>query len=162
MSTAVTVPRARVWAALSDPGQVVHWRPGLLRGRAEPGRYPEPGETVRWPCRVRELPLELRETPLEVVAGERLHARFELGLFRFEATYTLAPLGGEPPRTRVGLQVQVANEIAVVGGTLDRFGVRRLATELAGTQLMALRDWCEAARPDERPPGPPLLVAAAR
>jgi hypothetical protein len=162
MSTAVAASRTRVWAALADPGQVVRWRPGLARSRAQAFRYPEPGETVRWRCRVRELPLELRETPLEVVAGERLHARLQLGLFRFEATFTLAPLAAEPPRTRVGLQVQVANEIALVGGTLDRFGVRRLATELAATQLMALRDWCEASRPRERTPAPPLLAAAAR
>jgi uncharacterized protein YndB with AHSA1/START domain len=162
MSTAVAASRARVWAALAEPGQLVHWRPGLVRSGRPAARYPEPGETVRWSCRVRELPLELRETPLEVVAGERLHTRLELGLFRCEATYTLAPLAPDPPRTRVGLQVQVANEVAVVGGTLDRFGVRRLATELAATQLMALRDWCEASRPHERAAGPPLLAAAAR
>lgn len=162
MSAAVAVPRARVWAALSDPAEVLHWRPGLVAAPIGAERYPEPGGTVRWRCRLRELPLELRETPLEVVVGERLHARLQLGLFRFEATFTLAPLASDPPRTRVGLQVQVANEIAVVGGTLDRFGVRHFATELAATQLMALRDWCEAERPRERPPGPPLLAAAAR
>ena len=162
MSAAVAVPRARVWAALADAEEVVHWRPGLLAAPAGAERYPKPGETVRWPCRVWELPLELRETPVEVVAGERLHTRLQLGLFRFEATFTLAPLASQPPRTRVGLQVQVANEIPLVGGTLDRFGVRRLATELAATQLMALRDWCEAARPHERTPGPTLLAAAAR
>jgi uncharacterized protein YndB with AHSA1/START domain len=162
MSAALAVPRARVWAALADPAEVVHWRPGLVAAPAGASRYPEPGETVRWRCRVRELPLELRETPLEVVTGERLHARLQLGLFRFEATFTLAPLTSEPPRTRVGLQVQVANEVPLVGGTLDRFGVRRLATELAATQLMALRDWCEAERPQERTPRPLFLAAAAR
>ena len=162
MSAAVAVARARVWAALADSAEIVHWRPGLVSAPAGPARYPEPGETVRWRCRVWELPLELRETPIEVVPGERLHARLQLGLFRFETTFTLAPLAAQPPRTRVGLQVQVANEIPLVGGTLDRFGVRRLATELAATQLMALRDWCEGARSHERSPGPPLLAAAAR
>ena len=114
---------------------------------------------------MRELPLLLHETLLEVVAGERLQARIRHGLFRYEASFTLAPLGGEPPRTRVGLQIQVANELPLVGGTLDRFAVRRLATELAATQLMALRDWCEAARPERRSRGalrPPPRSAPVR
>jgi len=161
MSAAVAAPRARVWAALSDPGELVHWRPGLVAPLEGAEGYPRPGETVRWRCRVRELPIELRETPLEVVVGERLAARTQLGLFRFEASFTLAPLAADPPRTRVGLQIQVANELPVVGGTLDRFAARRLATELAATELMALRDWCEARRPRERAPVRPLLAAAA-
>jgi uncharacterized protein YndB with AHSA1/START domain len=161
MSAAVAAPRARVWAALTDPAEIVHWRPGLVAPRQGADRYPRAGETVRWRCRVRELPIVLRETPLEVVAGERLASRIHLGLFRFEASFTLAPLASDPPRTRVGLQIQVANELPVVGGTLDRFAARRLATELAATELMALRDWCEAQRPRERAPAPALLAAAA-
>jgi hypothetical protein len=161
MSTAVAAPRARVWAALVDVAEAVRWRPGLVAGLEGTGRYPEVGATVRWRCRVRELPLELVETPLELATGERLHTRLRLGLFRFEAHFSLAPLAAEPPRTRVGLQIQVANELPVVGGTLDRFGVRRLATELAATQLMALRDWCESRRPGDRP-APALLAAAGR
>lgn len=151
----------RVWAALADPTEIVHWRPGLVEPLGGADRYPRAGETVRWRCRVRELPIELRETPLEVVAGERLSSRIRLGLFRFEASFTLAPLTADPLRTRVGLQIQVANELPVVGGTLDRFAARRLATELAATELMALRDWCEARRPRERAPAPALLAAAA-
>jgi uncharacterized protein YndB with AHSA1/START domain len=161
MSAAVAAPRARVWAALSDPAQVVHWRPGLLAPLEGAEGYPRAGATVRWRCRVRELPIVLRETPLEVVAGERLSARIRLGLFHFEASFTLAPLAADPPRTRVGLQIQVANELPVVGGTLDRFAARRLATELAATELMALRDWCEARGPEERAPAPALRAAAA-
>jgi hypothetical protein len=161
MSAAVAAPRARVWAALSDPAEIVHWRPGLVAALEGAESYPKPGEPMRWRCRVRELPLVLHETPLEVVVGERLHARLCLGLFRFEAHFTLGPLATDPPRTRIGLQIQVANELPVVGGTLDRFSVRRLATELAATELMALRDWCEAVRPRERVPAPALLAAAA-
>jgi hypothetical protein len=161
MSAAVVAPRARVWAALADPAEIVHWRPGLIAPVSGTDAYPRPGETVCWRCRVRELPILLRETPVEVVAGERLAARVQLGLFRFEASFTLAPLSADPPRTRVGLQIQVANGLPLVGGTLDRFAARRLATELAATELMALRDWCEARRPRERAPAPALLAAAA-
>ena len=161
MSAALAAARMRVWAALTDPTEIVHWRPGLLAPLGGTERYPRAGETVRWRCRVRELPIVLRETPLEVLAGERLSSRIHLGLFRFEASFSLAPLAADPPRTRVGLQIHVANELPVVGGTLDRFAARRLATELAATELMALRDWCEAQRPGERAPTPPLLAAAA-
>jgi hypothetical protein len=101
---------------------------------------------VKWKCRIRDLPIVLHETPLEVVRGEQLRSRLRLGLFRFEESFTLAPTPGEPGRTRVGLHLYVANEMPVVGGTLDRFAVRRLATELGGTHLQALRDWCEAGR----------------
>jgi hypothetical protein len=138
----------------------VRWRPGLV-ALLEGERYPHAGTPVRWRARVRDLPLLLYETPLEVVAGERLQARVRLGLFHYETSFTLAPLEGETPRTRVGLHIQVANELPVVGGTLDRFTVRRLATELAATELMALRDWCEAARPSARPPPLPLQAVAA-
>jgi hypothetical protein len=164
MATVLAAPRARVWAALTDPVEVARWRPGL-RGapRGAPG-YPAPGAAVRWRCRVRDLPLELEETPIEIALGERLHTRFRLGLFAFEATFALAPVEGESERTRVGLQIHVGNEVPVVGGTLDRFSVRRLATELAATNLQALRDWCEASRRRRRAPAPELyaLAAAAR
>lgn len=159
MSAALAASRARVWSALAEPAQAIRWRPGLLEPVSSGGPYPRAGVAMRWRCRVRELPLVLHETPLEVVAGERLHARVRLGLFRYETTFTLASLAADDSRTRVGLQIQVPNELPVVGGTLDRFGVRRLATELAATELMALRDWCEAARPSDG--APPLALQAA-
>jgi uncharacterized protein YndB with AHSA1/START domain len=166
MSAAVSASRSRVWAALADPAQVARWRPGVVALREGGGAYPRVGQPVAWRCRVRELPIVLHETPTDVVPGERLHARLRLGLFHYEAHFTLAALAGETTRARVGLQIQVPNELPLVGGTLDRFDVRRLATELAATDLMALRDWCEAHRPGERRPAPPsplpeALVSAA-
>lgn len=161
MSATLAASRARVWSALAEPAQAVRWRPGLLEPVSREEPYPRPGVAVRWRCRVRELPLLLHETPLEVVTGERLHARVRLGLFRYETSFTLAPLAADDSRTRVSLQIQVANELPVVGGTLDRFLMRRLATELAATELMALRDWCEAARRSERTPSLALRAAGA-
>jgi hypothetical protein len=159
MSATVAASRSRVWTALADPAQAARWRPGVVALLDARGAYPRVGGTVRWRCSVRELPIVLHETPTEVAAGERLHARLRLGLFHYEAHFTLATLTGDPTRARVGLQIQVANELPLVGGTLDRFDVRRLATELAATDLMALRDWCEAARPEGRPAVPSALPA---
>lgn len=144
LASVMAAPRARIWTALVDPKEVVHWRPGAVPNTDPGAPYPEVGQPVRWSCRVRELPIVLHETPLEVVRGTQLRSRLRLGLFRFEEAFTLASTPGQPGRTRVGLHVCVPNEMPVVGGTLDRFAVRRLATELGGTHLQALRDWCEA------------------
>jgi uncharacterized protein YndB with AHSA1/START domain len=146
LASVMAAPRARIWTALVDPEEVVHWRPGAVASADPAAPYPRVGQPVKWKCRIRDLPIVLHETPLEVVRGEQLRSRLRLGLFRFEESFTLAPTPGEPGRTRVGLHVYVANEMPVVGGTLDRFAVRRLATELGGTHLQALRDWCEAGR----------------
>jgi uncharacterized protein YndB with AHSA1/START domain len=152
LASVMVAPRARIWTALVDPKEVVHWRPGSV-GESHPSEpYPCVGAAVRWQCRVHDLPIVLHETPLEVVPGKQLRSRLRLGLFRFEESFTLAPSPGEPERTRVGLHVYVPNEMPIVGGTLDRFAVRRLATELGGTHLQALRDWCESSRaPDIAP-----------
>jgi hypothetical protein len=162
MSAAVASTRSRIWAALAEPAQAARWRPGVLALEQGSGPYPAVGRPVRWRCRVRELPIVLHETPTDVAPGERLHAKLRFGLFHYEAHFTLASLG-EPGRMRVGLQIQVPNELPLVGGTLDRFDVRRLATELAATDLMALRDWCEARRPAERaaPSQPQEALASA-
>jgi hypothetical protein len=158
LSAEVAAARARVWSALADPVELATWRPGL-RAVDGTGRWPSGGATLLFRTRLHGIPLAVRETSLEAVPGERLHVRLRVGLFHCDATFSLAALGGE--RTRVGLQLQVVNELPVVGGTLDRFAVRRLATELAATQLMALRDWCEAARPAEQPSPLPLPALAA-
>jgi hypothetical protein len=162
MSAAVAASRSRIWAALAEPAQAARWRPGVLALEPGSGPYPAVGRTVRWRCRVRELPIVLAETPTDVAPGERLHAKLRFGLFHYEAHFTLASVPGEPGRTRVGLQIQVPNELPLVGGTLDRFDVRRLATELAATDLMALRDWCEARRPVAwTAPSPPQEALAS-
>jgi len=150
-SAHVAAPCTRVWLALADPSQLAAWHPGLRPGEGAE-RWPDEGATLCWRARLHGIPIEVRETSVEVVEWERLHVRLELGLFRCDATYTIAPLDDGPSRTRVGLQVQAANEVPVVGGTLDRFGVRRVATEVAAARLTALREACEARGPT---PGSP-------
>jgi hypothetical protein len=158
LSAEVAAPRARVWSALADPAELAASRPGLRAAEGGVG-WPGPGATLRSRARLHGLPLEVRETSVEAVTGERLRVLLRVGLFRCDATFSLTALGGE--RTRVGLQLQVANELPVVGGTLDRFDVRRLATELAATRLAALREACEAG-PTAAPPGERPLAAPAR
>jgi uncharacterized protein YndB with AHSA1/START domain len=143
MSAEVAAPRAAVWQALTDPRLVLRWRTERLASLGEVTARPRVGHTTRWRCRVRDLPLLLVETFVEVVPGERLRTSVSLGLFRFEETFALATLASHPPRTRVTLRVVAAGELPVVGGALDRFDTRRLAAELSSGALAALRSFCE-------------------
>jgi uncharacterized protein YndB with AHSA1/START domain len=161
LSTVIDAPRARVWSALTVVDETLRWRPGLLAATDAAEDWPVVGQPFRWRCRLHDLPIELRETPLEIVRGERLRSRLRLGLFRFEETFTLTAVEEAPQRTRLGLHVHVANEMPVVGGTLDRFSVRRLATDLSAIHLQALRDWCEATRSGRAPVREPDLAPAA-
>lgn len=157
LSAEVAAPRARVWAALADPAALAAARPGLRTAEAT-SRWPAPGATLVSRARLHGIPVSVRETSVEAAAGERLHVRLRVGLFRCDATFSLAVLGAG--RTRVALQLQAANELPVVGGILDRFAVRRLATELAATRLAALREACENG--DAAALGEGTLAAPAR
>ena len=143
MSTPIRAPRARVWRALTDPAEVVGWDPTVTAALDAPPDYPKPGQHVRWRARQGELPVILHDRPIEVVAGERLRSQISLGLFRFDETYTLADDAAGPEHTRLGMKIVVSNEVPVVGGALDRFGVREHATLLVSGALRAIREWCE-------------------
>jgi len=129
-----------VWAALAEPDQVARWRPGIV-GLASPGAsFPTEGRRFRWHCRLNEVPVNLEETPTRVVPTARLESEVRLGLFRFRQVFTLAPA---QTGTRLMIQIETGNHVAVVGGCLDRFVVHRFATDLASNYLQAVRDWCE-------------------
>lgn len=166
LSAEVAATRARVWSALADPGELATWRPGL-RAVEDTPTWPLAGATLFSLARVHGLPLVVRETAVEAIAAERLHARLRVGLFHCDATFSLSVLAGEHTRelpgehTRVALKLEVANELPVVGGTLDRFSVRRIATELAAARLAALREACEAGA-GATAPGARAVAAPAR
>jgi hypothetical protein len=144
LSAMVPADRARVWRALVDPGQAQRWRPGPLELLGADDDYPAPGRSVRWRFRLRRLPVVVSETVLVSELGERLELRLRIGLFRFDAVFTLAEAPGSRVATRVGLTIAARNQVPLVGGVLDRFAVRRLATELAAAHLEALRVFCQA------------------
>ena len=65
---------------------------------------------------------------------------------RFDQTYTLLPErgnNGDPLRTRLGLKIIASNSVPVIGAIVDRFEVRRLATERIDTTLRSISRWCE-------------------
>jgi uncharacterized protein YndB with AHSA1/START domain len=147
MATVIAAPRASVWSALAEPDQVVHWRPGVTGLLAEAPRDPAPGRVLRLRCVLQDVPVVFEELTLEVVREERLRSEVRFGLFRCEETFTLAASDPDGGHTRVSLRIAAPSETPLVGASLDRFAVRRFATDLAANSLAALRDWCEHGRP---------------
>jgi len=149
LSTLVGAPRGRVWRALVDPAEIVRWDERAVQ-LLEPVAQPlARGAVLRWRYLVGGVPLELREEIQDLVPEERLHAAAQLGLFRFEETFSLADDAADPARTRLGLRLSAENAVPIVGGLLDRFSVRRQAADFVDARLRALQKWCEARRPAE-------------
>jgi hypothetical protein len=87
--------------------------------------------------RLHRVPVQGELRVLELGAG-RMRAHIRIGLFAFEARFSV---GAEPEvedSARLGLVLTLSNRIAVVSGSLDRFAVRKLASELAEQTLAAL------------------------
>jgi hypothetical protein len=75
--------------------------------------------------------------------GERLRSAISLGLFQFDETYTLISESATPEQTLLRLSVASSNSVPVVGGTIDRFTVRRLSAKLVDSRMRAIAKWCE-------------------
>ena len=151
MATVVAAPRSAVWSALTDPEQIARWRPGVEATIAGAEPSPAAGRQLRFRCRLQGVPVTLEETWLEVSPGERLRSVVRFGLFRCEEAFSLAAADPDGGHTRVSLRIATPSETPLVGASLDRFAVRRFATELAATCLRALRDWCELGQPAALP-----------
>jgi len=145
MSALVHAPRSRVWRALVDPAEVVRWDTRALELRGVAADYQSDGQPVRWRYRVGSVPLELQDTALEVVPLQRLRLSRSFGSLRFEETFSLGEEGGGG-NTRLALRLAVANSVPTLGGGLDRFDVRRFASELVDESLRALQRFCREAR----------------
>ena len=144
MSTVIASDRLRVWRALTDPAEVVGW--DAANGNEgpvdAPADYPKPGQTVRWRYRQGGVPTVLLDRPIEVTPGERLRSLIELGQLQFDETYTLLR-EDDGVRTRLGMRIVASSSVPVVGGVVDRFEMRRIATDMVSGSLEAIRAWCE-------------------
>ncbi len=143
MATVVGAPRIIVWSALTEPEEALHWRPGAQRLLESPPGELAPGRLLRLRCLLQDVPVVLEERTVEVEPGKRLRTQVRFGLFRFEELFSLADADAMGAHTRLRLRIATASQTPLLGGSLDRFAVRRFATELAATYLAALRDWCE-------------------
>jgi hypothetical protein len=154
LSTLVGAARDRVWRALTDPAEIVRWDEDAVELLDAAGEYPLTGREVRWRYRLGSVVTVLRERPVELVPGERLRSELASSLLRMEQVYTVADDPTDPARTRLSLRLSVANAVPTVGGSLDRFAVRRLAAQLVDRRLRAAQKWCE------NPPDAQVVVKA--
>lgn len=143
MSVAVSAARTRVWRAITVPDELIRWDERIVSLLDPPDGYPRAGQQIRWRYRLGAIPVTLRNSAVEVVPCERLHTAASMGLFRFDETFTLGLEDDDPKRTRLQLKLTSANSLAVVGGLLDRFAIRRLSSELVDRKLRCIQKWCE-------------------
>lgn len=87
--------------------------------------------------------ITVSQTIRRIDPGERLESEYRLGLFHFDETYDLQTDPVDAGRTRVSLRVTASNSIPFFGGSLDRFAVRKLSTELIDSRLRSVQKWCE-------------------
>ena len=143
MSTLIGARRERVWIALTNPQELMSWDEAIVSPIEPVSNYPQVGETVAWRYLLGTIPVVLRDQPLEVEPCELLRNSMVLGLFRFERTFTLTTELGDCEQTRITLKLVSSNSVPMVGGQLDRFSVRRMATKLVDANLRSLQKWCE-------------------
>ncbi len=144
MSTVVDASRERVWRALTVPDELLGWDERLLAAIDGVEGYPHVGRLTRWRYRLGTVPVVLEDHPLEVVPSERLRSQLGFGHLRFDEIWTLGEENAGPDaRTRLALRLVASNSVPVVGGLLDRFGVRELVAQIADARVRQLQKWCE-------------------
>jgi hypothetical protein len=146
MAAVIDSGRDRVWRALTDPAEVVAWDERMLALIDEPPSLPLTDCPLRWRYRLGPVQTVLSERAHAVVPPERLCAERRVGSLRFEQTFSLAEEPGHTPRTRLAMKVVADNRVPVLGDVVDRFAVRRMATEHIDQTLRSVRRWCESHR----------------
>jgi len=149
MSAAIAALPQRVWRALTDPSECIAWDENRLTVLdSGPGGYPEPGQTMRWHYRLGSVPIVMREEPIEVVPGRKLHSKVTLGSLHFDQTFTLN-LEHDPAneadgvKTLLGMKVVASNSAPVLGAVVDRCEIRRITVDRVDATLRAITKWCE-------------------
>lgn len=143
MSTLITAKRDRIWRALTTPSELIRWDDQLVALLDPAPDFPQLGQKIRWRYRIGSVPIVVHQTIQEVQPGERLQSTISRGVFCFDEMYTLADEVAAPDRTRLSLRVVASNSTPVVGGSMDRFEIRRLSAELIDARLRAVQKWCE-------------------
>jgi hypothetical protein len=143
MSTLISAERERVWRALTTPSELIRWDDQIIALIDPIPDYPQLGQQVRWRYRIGSVPVVVHQTVQEVKPGERLQSAISRGVFCFDETYTLADEAAPPDRTRLSLKIAASNSAPLVGGSMDRFEIRRLSAELIDLRLRAVQKWCE-------------------
>lgn len=124
------------------------WDENLLSALDSEEMYPTAGRTMRWRYHLGSVPIVMKDQPIEVVPGRKLHSKITLGPLHFDQTYTLSPEhdatgGTEGVKTQLGMKVIASNSAAVLGAVVDRFEIRRITVDRVDATLRAVTKWCE-------------------
>jgi len=144
MSTLIAAEHRQVWRALTDPSELVTWDDRILAAVESAEEYPFAGQHMRWRYKIGSVQLVMHDRPLEIRPLEKLQSSISVGSLRFEQTYVLQPEAGSKPKTRLTMKIQASNSVPVIGEIVDRFEVRRMASEHIDVTLAALQQWCES------------------
>jgi uncharacterized protein YndB with AHSA1/START domain len=142
MSVVIDSDRSRVWRALTEPDEVVGWDDRMLAAIDKLRDYPFAGQHVRWRYRLGSVQVVMHERPQEIKPQQRFSSLRSVGSLRFEQTYMLTEEQDDPSRTRFGMKVVATSQVPVIGGVIDRFGVRKLTAERIDETLRAVKQWC--------------------
>lgn len=146
MSTVISANRRSVWRALTDPAELIRWDCRILDLLEPVENYPSPGQLVRWKYRLGQVPVVMRDRPIEVSPNERIRSTLGLGLLQLDTTHSLVA-NGSSSSTRLSLKVVASNTAPVVGGSIDRFDIRRIASDFVDSRLRSLKNWLESSPP---------------
>lgn len=149
MSTVIGAPRERVWDALTVPAEVARWDARVVSLVDHPSGPLREDDVMRCRYRFGAVPIELTARVLTASPGARLDVAVTVGLFRFRETYLV--VDESRTQTRLSLRLAAPNAMPVVGGVIDRFDVRKMASERVDERLRELQKWCEQPLPAEPP-----------
>lgn len=141
-SAKVAASPRRIWRVLMEPAASAHWLPGHQQWIDPPPLAFSPSMPLRFRSRLRGIHRRGELQLVECRPG-RARVRIRLGLLAFDVRFTLGPEPGVPGAARIGFLLSLGNEVAIVGGSLDRFEARKLASTLAEQTLSALAAYAE-------------------
>ena len=145
MSSAIAAAPQRVWRAITDPEAILAWDEHRLSAVDSTDGYPKANELVRWRYQLGSVPIVMRDRPLDIAPGRKLHSKVTIGPIVYDQTFTLAVEAheGDETMTILGMKLIASNSAAVIGAVIDRFEVRRMTTDRVDTTLRAITKYCE-------------------
>lgn len=145
MSCTIAATPRRVWRALTDPEEILAWDEQRLSAVDPTDAYPKAGEALRWRYRVGSVPIVMRDQPLEVAPGRKLHSKISVGPIVYDQTFTLGVEQdeGRGAMTLLGMKLIASNSASVIDAVIDRFEVRRITTDRVDATLRAITRYCE-------------------
>ncbi len=118
LTALIAAPPERVWRALCDPREVIHWDTSVIAALDAPADYPKPGQHVHWRCRPGLGPFTLlRDSPHTVEPNRRLASLLDLGPCHIDETYDLVPQARD---THLDLALEITYRPALLTPILQR------------------------------------------